>query len=630
MRVPIREVLKAEEDIKNVTNQELLTNLDRQVPVNPVADNIGPTTIDVENFLANINRASPTTGSTVSAADIAPQRSPITQQGYSGQTFTMPTIAAEGFTFPFQALAKRSAEKRAIQDKQAKEQLAFDYDVAEIKDNIRNGIFIDKQMQHYNDLLETHTDRLGSRRQAIKYLKDNNVLRTSGAKWKNLQGLYDKTFDSYQKVVSDTDALGRSKYDPQTQQLAREFETFIADVDNFDPNNLDEYTKFSNAFNEHVSISELAKQASADLVGIRPENLDEAAENIWAIYGDDQFTQEQKDLFMNSLKYYFKDEIGDFRVKEGIKATNAQNLERLKLEGDITQSEIDAAEAAALEEKRQEGRETLEEKREAGREALEEKKQEGREVIKGMTVAAAAEKAKDLKEGKTTISDQTVSITDPNTGKNVEIEGKSVITFPDKTFPVVPGDSVYVEGVEGVGWITLNEIVDFKPIREFTASIGKVQKKGEIETEDRKLTREERLSVKAGADDPRIKEPADVSEFFNAKDGKQVAYVQAEINIKGTVKKEGEVVQDVVTAKTIDGEDVSLGGKYTVLVPKANVADKLINEFGKDYGVVKVEKKVEPVAKPELSVAAYNADKGKNYTKEQVTTAFGDQYTIVD
>ena len=209
---------------EGVTNIDLLKDLNRKSSVNPVKDDLDPGISGINDLLANLDRTSPT-GATVTQADTTTQRSPITQQGYSGQTFSMPTFAAEGLTFPFHILSKRAQERRDNEAEAEKEKLAFDYDIAEISDNVRNAIFIDKQKQHYDDLLEklSNDPEIGGRQQALKYMKDNNIIKLAGAKWRNLQGLYDKTFQSYVKVMSDTDALGRAKYDPKTRAMAEAF-----------------------------------------------------------------------------------------------------------------------------------------------------------------------------------------------------------------------------------------------------------------------------------------------------------------------------------------------------------------------------------------------------------------------
>ncbi len=665
-RDPFRELSISDAEMGLTTggetvNQDLLNNLDRQTAVSPVGDNLErSSTAEVESLLSNLNRDLPSRNIDVEASDIFTQRSPITQQGYSGQTFSMPTIAAEGFTFPYHILSKKAKERRDQEAAAAKEDVSYNYDIAEISDQVRNDIFINKQKQHYDNILDKFTDQFGSRKQAIKYIKDNNIIKVAGAKWKNLQGLYDKTFANYLKVVQDSDAIGRSRFDPQTKQLAKEFEIFISDIDNFDPDQLDEYAKFYNNFNEHVSISELAKQASTDMEGINPQNIDEAADFVWGMYGDDDFTLEQKDLFMNSLKYYYKNEIADFETKENIKNLNLIGLENLRQEGRVELKELDQESALQLIERK--------------------------EATEG---------------GKPTISDQTISVTDPNTGNPINIESKNVITFPDRTFPVVPGTKIYQEGQ---GWVSINEVVEMTPIRQFTTNIsadtpektkavsilnnnskknfvkrildpekypeldlgggkrgshlmsysesdGKyfvyptiVQKKegGKLQKLDDKKAFD--YAVKTGefiefdkekdakwfSSDDGYKTIWKKGDFFTSDKGKSQTYIQAEINAPGYYRRKGDVTQDVVNVTTADGKKLQLGGKRTVLIPLENVRDKFINEFGKNYDAIKATEE-KPKEKITVSVAKYNEKKKTNLTKEQLTDGLDPEvYIVID
>ena len=294
----------------SITNKDLLENLNRQSAFSPVGDNLASPKIvgDIDTFLESIDRGSPE----INASDIFTQRSPVTQAGYTGETFTMPTYAGESVTFPFHILSKRSQARRQQQEQQKIEELQFNEEMVQLSDEIRNEIFQNKRLGSFQDKITEIQDALGgSYSRAWKYMKDRGIDRQMTSQWNNLASLYNKTYENYLKVVSDTDALGRSKYDNETKQLAAMFGDFISNIDDFDPEKLEEYAQFHNKFNESVSISDLAKKAAMDMVGVdpnNPEEIEEATEIIWRSYGDPDFTSEQEKLFRDSLKYYWKNE----------------------------------------------------------------------------------------------------------------------------------------------------------------------------------------------------------------------------------------------------------------------------------------------------------------------------------
>jgi len=577
------------------TNEDLLTNLDRKSAVSPVADNAAPIN-EFDAFMENINRAAPASG-IIDKSDIFTQKSPVTQQGYSGQTFSMPTYAPEGFVFPFHILSKNAKARRDQEAEEAKSQASFEYDLAQISDEIHNGIFVDKQAQFYANMLDKYTNDLGSISKAKKYIKDNNLVKIASAKWKNLEGVYNKTFESYTKVLEDTDAMGQSKYDPATKKLAQEFGAFISDLDNFDPDKLDEYSKFYNKLNQRASISELAQAASARLENVPPEGMAEAVEIVASDYLGSNVTPEQSQLFKESLMY-FGNKLGADLLKSREKAASDARLQQIKDKGLVDR---------------------LQQKQE-GDINLEETKQEGRMDLAEIKSTTASQE----KKGRVTISDQKVSVTDPNTGENINIDAKNVITFPPegKVLSGVPGDSVYVyssDPKKSNEWLTLNENVDIKPIREFTAKAGEmieVEKPKEIN-----LTRKQERQIRRGEiPDPRIVEEKPVKQFFNADQGKERTYVLAEINAKGTTKYNTDVIQDVVNGIRSDGTKVSLGGKYTVLIPKDNIKDMLVGQFGKNYDAKETKEK------EVLSVKTYNEKAGTNYTLDELKNKYGDRF----
>jgi len=580
-----------------ITNKDLLNNLNRQSSVSPVGDNLASPRIvsDVDAFLGAINRPAPD----ITASDIFTPTSPVTQAGYHGETFSMPTFAGESVTFPFHILSKRAQARREQREEQQIQALQFDKEQTQLSDEIRNEIFLNKREDSFKGKLDEIQAAMGfgaTRAQASKFMQDSGITRQMTSQWNNLASLYNKTYENYLKVLSDTDALGRSKYDEKTKRLAAQFDDFISNIDDFDPHKLDEYAQFYNKFNESVSISDLAKRASEEMKGIAKEDADEAAGLVWQMYGEGaEFTPEQEQTFKSALKFYFDDKLGD--------------REKLKLTGDA---------AVSLESLKEQNREKLEKQKQAaeietiekrGEEAriLEEQKQAGREKLKEIGEEAKPEK-------RITISDQAISVTDPMTGTSATIDAKNVITFPElaKKATTVPGKNVFIEDK---GWVTINEAVEIKPLREFKATV-----------------RNDLIGKTSG--EVMITEKGQIPGYFGKGDKyKEQTFIQAEINAAGTRRGEDyeEIEQDVVKAKDSAGKAIEIRGKETVIIPKDNISDKLINLYGKNYEKAQVKEKGEE--KLELSVAAYNKSRkppAKNYTKAQLEEKFGDQYTIVD
>ena len=575
-----------------VVNQGLLDNLKRQPATGLVRDSLSSSsTADIEELVSNTRKIlPPRTPGNIEASDINTQTSPITQQGYSGQTFTMPTIAAEGLTFPFHILSKAAADRREQEAEVAKQDLSYNYDIAQISDEIHAGIFVDRQSQYYSDLLLSTQDALGGdRAKALKYLKDNNIIKTAGVKWKNLETLYNKTFESYLKVKQDPGSLGASKFDPKTKKLADEFGAFIGNPDNFDPDNIDKYAKFFNQFNERASLVELARTAAADMVGINPNNPESVREGVQIAFETHaeglNLTEEQEALFKEMLPYYYKYQISE-QEKSDIQFAREKRMQEIK-----------------------------------ARDAMDLQRLRGEQAVN--TAVARAGATSEAKKPKVTIDDQKISVTDPTTNAKLNINAKDVVTFPSlkstEKLSAIPGDSVYVEGT---GWLTINEKVDIVPIRQFKAKTRDVGGEGgQVFTEG----------------EPKEKGKL-VQNFFVAGDDSgegatEREYVLAEINAPGTTKVGEEVVQDIVNVTDRNGKKLKLGGKVTVLVPVENIKDILVNKFGEGYDKKAEEKKTETnsVGKKTVSVAKYNKEKNKNLTKEQLAAGLDpDKFIVVD
>ncbi len=587
-----------------ITNLDLLNNLDQQAPVSPVIDNAEPAGIvsDMDAFLSSIDRGGG--ASDLSASDFATQQSPVTQQGFSGSTFSMPTYAAEGLRVPFHILSKRSDARRKQQEQEAMEQVQFDTEITQLSDEIRNDLFLDKRHDAFIGKLDEIQGALGpgtSRSQASKYMTENGIDRLMTSQWNNLASLYNKTFQSYIKVASDTDALGRSRYDPATKRLAGEFKAFIDNLDNFNPDNIDAYAEFYNKFNESVSISDLAAQAAGRIKNVSPENLDEALDIMWRTYGDPDFTSEQERLFKENVRYYYENKLGQ-REELEIRNEDAIRIKELEIGG---RSELSV----------QEHEQELVEIAASGEQARE--------------TAAVKEDVKP--ETRITVTDQVISVTDPITGTNVSIDSKNVITFPDRTkkMNAVPGKNVYIVGGYRIvgededtpkrqGWLTINESVDINPIREFKASVRNKDKNArkEVFKEEGKVKPKGKLirNYFVGGDD-------------KGEGAEEGTFVQAEINAAGTRRGPDyeEIEQDVVKATDSDGNEVEIRGKETIILPQANISDKLINVYGKNYQKAKA-----PKEKIEIKVSEYNKEKGTNHTKAWLQQQLGDKYTVVD
>lgn len=279
--------------------------------------------------------------------------SPITQQGYSGKTFSMPTIAAGGVVVPFNILEKKQRAYREQEKRDMLDSIRLDYQVQEIKDVASNKIFIDKQLEYYNNLAKNIADQNfdGNIGRAYKYLnQEKNALAISGMKWKNLKNAFDSAYDNYVKLKSDPASLGTSAYSRKTKNMMAGFEE-ILDGENFNPDMVQQYSDFLRNFNRRSTINEITLDAAKnvkDVYRVQVEQLiktgdydldavrkiidldDDALEVIFQQYGgsDEDYTKEEKQLFKDAFKYNFEREvISDVRAvgKENIGAILLKN-----------------------------------------------------------------------------------------------------------------------------------------------------------------------------------------------------------------------------------------------------------------------------------------------------------------
>lgn len=574
-----------------ITNQDLLNYIDRSKAQNFSDVNFthpGDILFETDNFLSRVNRFLPDLkpAAGLERQDFAPNAD-LTQPGYQGETFSAPTIAAPGFTYPYHILDKRRQAQIEAETKAQQEAGAFEYDVAGIKDEIKNSLFLDSKFKYYQEMLNAYKNipEIGDETKALKYMKDHNIIKMAEAKWKNLASLYDKSYDNYIKVTTDVNSAGNSKYDEETRQLAKDFETFIGNIDNFDPNNLDEYIKFNNKFNERIAVADLVKEAvgmikdpyvkkyielssTKDLsVSALQQNLrddfDKVANDLWGFFGDEKYSENEKNTFMNMLKNSFVEQsIDEYKVTKKNTATDYISKKLFDLE---------------------------------------------------LSQKAAEEKEASKPENRITTGPQDVSFTDPGDQSLNVIKSNETITFPKAEINVVPGNKVFVEGI---GMVTINDAVLFKPIREFEAYydddalvVGKPS--GEMWKGKRYIVGG--TGNKIEGDYPKQR------------------FVQAEINATGTYRDEyGDIQQDVIIGVDKNGKKIEIPGKQTVIVPQKNIKDNLTTQFGDYYTNALNGKPVENITpvpekkqfKEFISRITYNKQLGTNLTKEQLQAKY--------
>lgn len=259
--------------------------------------------------------------------------SPITQQGYSGKTFSAPTIAAGGVVFPYNIIEKRERARAEEEKTQALEQLSMDYEIQEVKDIASNKIFINKQKEYYDGLAQGIADEKfdGNVGKAYQYLnKEKNTLAIAGLKWKNFKQGFDVAYENYLKLKADPASLGTSAYSKKTKEEMAKFEGLLDG--NIDPNQIGELSKFINNFNKRATINEISTAAAVkfkDVYETEIKNVmnqpdynidaviksldisDAKLENAFKLYGGDDinYTKEEKELFMESFRNNFEREI---------------------------------------------------------------------------------------------------------------------------------------------------------------------------------------------------------------------------------------------------------------------------------------------------------------------------------
>ena len=599
------------------TNKDLLSSINRSRSQNYGFEDdnfVYPESIlpDTEKFLETVNRNWPNQfEAELTPEDISlPGQGPMTQQGYSGPDFSVPTIATGGMVYPYHILAKRRAAKIEGQRVAEQEQIKFDYDVAKLNDEINNILFTEKQDEYFKGMLFELKEHFGDEQQALRYMDQNNLIKQATRKWSNFADVYNKAYDNYIKVSTDTNSLGNSKYDEGTRRLAKEFETFIAGIDDFDPSKVDEYIKFHNKFNERMTLADIIKQGvemmkepyikeyrkvaspeDYDAYVIEQKlrsDFDNNAETIWGLLGPRDSTEGDKKIFMDMLKGSFIEQTLD-----DLKFVNTDNMSTWWKK---------------------------------------------KEMEAGLAKVKELEKPENI----ITVSDQEVSVKDPLTQETMVLDAKNVITFPKKTIATSPGKDVYIEGV---GIITINDVVPITPVREFTANVNLEALKG-----DQEILKE--AEETKGLDVGKLKTSYFIGKGGDKKGSTEQNFIQAEINAFGSTKGEwGQTLPDVVNYTDKNGQPGTLVGKQTVIIPQKNVNDNLVNTYGENYTNAKAkiikpveEKKVEPkaeekkeeVRKPILSVKKFQEAATKNkwhtvtYTKEYLQKKYGDKYEVVD
>lgn len=322
---------------------------------------------DMGEFLASISDLlySPPVAGISSGVDIG--RFPVTQGMYRGETFDAPTFGTPGVIFPWEILEKRRAAKIQSEKEIESESLALDYEMQEVKDEISNAIFVKNQLQRFDEILAYHTEKFdGDKRKAIYYLniEDPNILKNEALLWKNFRSLFDKTWDNYVKVITDTDAFGLSKYDEDTKVMADVFANFIANPDMMKPEAIEEYSVFLGAFNERISLVEIAKTASEELKGLWTEDIEKFAEendydvfvirkklieNFDNISGDylkmfgglKDHSEEEKKVFMNVFKHFFiNDAVSKISFPDKFNLPDRTKFEQFKSELEPKEEEI--------------------------------------------------------------------------------------------------------------------------------------------------------------------------------------------------------------------------------------------------------------------------------------------------
>jgi len=246
---------------------------------------------------------------------------PINVGTYGGRTFSAPIFATGGMLMNFGAIQKsRDAQIQADKER-AKAGSALDYQVYEIKDQLRNSVLIDKQLEAYDNLVASvMSDRGTDANEAKRYLNEegNELMRREGIKWNNFAGMLDETFDAYHKVLNDqTLPPSQRIYGPETLALAEQFTEFIAEPENFDYDDMSRFSRFYGQFKESISMMDMANAASENFkVEKKDELIDlgiKAGEEVYAIrtfvdkaygrdaiiktYGDERWSEEQKDRF---------------------------------------------------------------------------------------------------------------------------------------------------------------------------------------------------------------------------------------------------------------------------------------------------------------------------------------------
>lgn len=270
---------------------------------------------------------------------------PVTASGYSGKTFSAPTFAAGGVRVPVSIINKNidAAIERKRRDDLAG--LKVDYEIQEIKDPIRNAIFVENQFKYYDDMTQSIADEKfdGDLTKARRYLnQEQNMLKRAGMQWTSLQRAFDSTFEIYMNYQLSPKGPAQTVFGEDMKALMNRFENEILNTENFDPKNIGQYSDFLREINQRTSVQEAAKatmefiksseggglytaeqiellysnndyDVMATRKAVRKDFRENLAPTLLQLYGGDleDYTPKQQEIFIDAIEMMVEQEVVD-------------------------------------------------------------------------------------------------------------------------------------------------------------------------------------------------------------------------------------------------------------------------------------------------------------------------------
>lgn len=227
--------------------------------------------------------------------------SPVTEQGYSGQTFSAPTIAASGELFPFAAY---DAHQRAKQAAQAKMLEPLQYKDLHVKNPLAEGDFQSGYMGFIGKKYADAKSKYGAL--AGTALNNDMEFQQKLKEYEYEAGQYNELYDEADSYLKNVGKDGKPIDNYRSDKGRGSAVRFMNNADNYfaDPDNKDFAQKYHQSKQDlltNITMTEVIKNDLGNLKSTMDANQEILVNNAKGLFGQPLGTSEEK---VNALRQY--------------------------------------------------------------------------------------------------------------------------------------------------------------------------------------------------------------------------------------------------------------------------------------------------------------------------------------